>query len=105
MMRYVKLWANTDFCGTYDCAVFAYEEENFCENLLDLDAELFGETLFGSFAYLALEEVNEADYETKEEYHEALNEAAEDYMSHCYCGWEEITYEEFIELGGDPNER
>lgn len=104
-MRYVKLWADTDFCGTYECAAFTCEEENFCENLLNLDAELFGETVFGSYEYLAIEEVNAADYETEEEYHEALEEAAEDYMSHCYCGWEEITYEEFVELGGDPNER
>lgn len=105
MKRYVKLWADTDFCGTYDCAAFAYKEEDFSEKSLDLDAKLFGETVFEGFAYLALEEINELDYETEEEYYEALNEAAEDYMSMCYCGWEEITYEEFVELGGDPNER
>lgn len=105
MMRYVKLWADTDFCGTYDCAAFAYKEEDFCENLLNLNAELFGETVFDSCEHLAIEEINRADYETEEEYNEVIDEAAEDYMSHCYCGWEEITYEEFVELGGDPNER
>lgn len=105
MRRYVKLWADTYYCGTYDCAAFAYKEEDFCENLLNLNAELFGETVFDSYEYLATEEINMDDYETEEEYHEALEEAADEYISYCYCGWEEITYEELVELGGDPNER
>lgn len=104
MMRYFKMWVDTPYCGTYDCQLFALDEKESIEDL-KIEEENFAENYFDSYSYLAEEEVCEEDYDTFEDFEVGLVEAIEEYWSSCSSGLEEITYEEFIELGGDPNER
>lgn len=100
MKRYIKLWVDTPYCGTYDYKLFALDEK---ESIEDLKIE--AENHFESYSYLAEAEVCEEDYDTFEDFEVGLVEAIEEYWSCCSSGLEEITYEEFVELGGDPNER
>lgn len=104
MMRYFKLWVDTPYCGTYDCQLFALDEKESIEDL-EIEAENFAENYFDSYAYLAESEVYEEDYDTYEDFEIGLADVIEEYWSSCSSGIEEITYEEFVELGGNLNER
>lgn len=103
-MRYFKIWVDTPYCGTYDCQLFALDEKESIEDLKK-EEENFAENHFVLYDYLAESEVYEEDYDTYEDFEIALADAIEEYWSSCSSGIEEITYEEFVELGGNPNER
>lgn len=105
-MRYFKIWADTPYCGTYDCQLFALDVgENESIEILKIEEENFAQDHFDSYSYLAAEEVDEEDYDTLDDFEIGLADAIEEYWGSCSSGIEEITYEEFIELGGDSNER
>lgn len=104
MMKYFKIWVDTPYCGTYDCQLFALDEKESIEDL-KIEEEIFAENHFDSYSYLAEEGVYEEDYDTLEDFEIGLANAIEEYWNSCGSGIEEITYEEFVELGGDPNER
>ena len=85
-MKYIRFWAETEFCGT-DEESFEDFEDNVTEEELDEYAEDRGIQNAESFEYLATGW--DEDFENDDE--------RDNYYASCSWGWEEISKEEFEE--------
>lgn len=89
-MRYIKFIGGTDYCGTDFTLVREYEDD-WSDADLNEEADELATANGESFEYLATGWDN--DFETEED--------REAYYEGCYCGWEEISKEEYDEFGED----
>ena len=95
-MRYIKFFGSASFCGT-DVEIYdLFLGETTDEELDDLAYEKRQE-LGESYEYLATQGYDEEDYDTQEDFEEALNQAIEWYWESVYVGWEEVTEEEYYD--------
>lgn len=97
-MIYIKLWADTPYCGTSDVEYHRFEEMD--PDLFDVIAQEFGTTNAESYDYLAEDNVDPDDFETEDEYDVACSEAKEAFWDDCSYGWEVVTEEEYEEYEG-----
>ena len=93
-MRYIKFYGSAGFCGTDEEVYDLFLDETTDEELDDVAEEKYRE-LGESYEYLATQEYDEEDYETVEDFEEALDQAIEWYWEDVYVGWEEVTEEEY----------
>ena len=93
-MRYIKFFGNAGFCGTSVEIYDLFLDEMTDEELNDLADEKYQE-LGELYEYLATQEYDEEDYDTQEDFEEALNQAIEWYWEDVYVGWKEVTEEEY----------
>ena len=99
-MRYIKFEGGTGFCGRDFTEFYVFEDtvKDFeLDSLADEYARDNGES------YLDIEDdynICREDFDSEEEYEDAYYQAEEWYFEDCYCDWEEITREEFLEEGG-----
>lgn len=95
-MRYIRFFGDTQFCGTTFEIYDLFLDEMTDEELNDLADEKRQE-LGESYEYLATQGYDEEDYDSREEFEEAWNQAVEWYWEDVYVGWEEVTEEEYYE--------
>ena len=84
-MKYYKFIMETPYCGTEETVYEAYEEELTIDDLNRI-AEDLCQTHAESYSYLVAgwgEEPSE--------------EELDNYYADCFCAWEEITKEEYLE--------
>ena len=98
-MRYIKIEADTPYCGTDMTEYLAFENEVPDEEISEY-AEDMANDHHDMYEYLATDHIDEEDYETIEEYEEAEAGAMEDYRESCGWSWEEVSKEEWEEYGG-----
>lgn len=94
-MRYFKIWVDTPYCGTYDCQLLALEDNDKIDRTLAEEEDIFTHNFFDSFEYLAIEGIDEEDYDTYDDFEIALSDAIDEYWGGCSNGIDEISYEEF----------
>lgn len=99
-MKFVKFFGGTEYVGEEFETVWIYPD-NVREEWLDLEALERAmdntEKYEGTHSFC---ELREQDYNTKEEYQEALCKAERNYLNSIWGNWVEITEEEFLEAGG-----
>ena len=96
-MRYIKFICDTPFCGADLEMYVAFEDDYTDENLDQYAADLAYEN---GESYEDIEGdyfIYREDYDTEEDYEEAIFEAESEYYSECSGDWEEVSYEEFLE--------
>ena len=101
-MKYIKFKGGTCFCG----ADFEYCQkfENISNKELDRLADDYAYENAESYESIERDYcIYKEEYDSKEEYEEAYNEAHEEYYSGAYCHWEEITKEEYEEACKNEN--
>lgn len=99
-MRYIKFYGGTCFCGE-DFEDYVTVADNTTDEELDQEATDRGRDNAESYEDIARDYcIDRDDYDSDEEYEEALDDATEAYWEEVYSGWEELTREEFLENGG-----
>lgn len=93
-MRYIKFFGSACFCGTDEEVYDLFLDETTDEELDDI-AEQKRRELGESYEYLATQGYDEEDYDSEEDFEEALDQAIEWYWEDVYVGWEEVTEEEY----------
>lgn len=104
-MRYFKFYADAPYAGCSMEEYYAYSKDIITDEMLQDIAEDLGNDHCSSYEGIATRGIEEEDYASFEDYELALEEAVEDYWEDCSWGWEEISYEEYIENGGEEDER
>ena len=85
-MRYIHMYATTPYCGTDDHDYLAYEDDT-PDSIIDEDTQEFIQLNSEGYEYLVGDDFfDEPDEDDITEYYES-----------CDGGWEEITYEEYLE--------
>ena len=98
-MRYVKIEAETPYCGTDMTEYLAFEDEVPDAEIYDY-AEDIANDHYDRYEYLATDDMAEEDYATIEDFEVAEAGALEDYRERCGWSWEEVSREEWEENGG-----
>ena len=93
-MRYIKFYGNAGFCGT-DFEEYDFFLDEFTDEELDDAAETMRQQFGESYEYLATQGYDEEDYDTEEDFEEALDQAVEWYWDSVWVAWEEVTEEEY----------
>jgi len=98
MNKYIKVILSAGFCGTETEEYYAISED-LTTSLID---EVVGEIAhdWGESYSNLIEEVYPEDYDSKEEYEEALAQAEEDFYANCSGDWYYVTKEEWKENNG-----
>lgn len=100
-MKYIRFYATTGFCGGDTEEYWAFKKE-INEKEMDKYADELVHT--NGDSYFDLERFGYApdrdEYDSEEEYEEALAEAEEWYWEDCSGGWEYISKEEWEENNG-----
>lgn len=95
-MKFIRFWANTDYCGT-DSEEYAAFEDFVTEAELDEMSEEFTVSIAETYEYLAMDWGDEFEEEEDENERE---ERRDDYYNSCSGGWEYVTKEEYLENKG-----
>lgn len=99
-MRYIKFEGGTGFYGCNFIELHSFHDDVKDSELDELANEY---ALENGESYLNIEidyDICREDFDSEEEYEDAYYQAEEWYFEDCYCNWEEITREEFLEEGG-----
>jgi hypothetical protein len=98
-MKYYKFMAETPYAGTDNEFYMSFEDNEVTEEHLDVIAAEYGNSNAETFEYLIFgwdnDPVGEGDM-TEEEY----DEEVQNYYADCFCTYEEISEEEYLEYIG-----
>ena len=103
-MRYIKFSGDAGYCGTTFEHYEKFEDsEALKEDSLDTEyLDSYLEDLIHdngeSYEYLATGQIHRDDYDSLDEFEEALGQATEDFWGSCSGTWEEISKEEYEEM-------
>ena len=98
-MRYIKFSGDAGYCGTTFEHYEKFEEsevldtdylDSYLEDLIHDNGELY--------EYLATGHMDEDDYDSLDDFEEALEQATEDFWGSCSGTWEEVSKEEYEEM-------
>ncbi len=100
-MKYIRFYATTGFCGGDAEEYWAFKKEINEKEMDEYTDELIhtnGDSYFDleRFGYAP----DRDEYDSEEEYEEALAEAEEWYWEDCSGGWEYVSKEEWEENNG-----
>lgn len=95
-MRYFRFTSDCGYCG---CDIDDYFEypDNVTEEELLADVDDFARESQAGYEYLATEDISSDDYDTEEEYQQAIDDACEWFWADVSATYEEITKEEYDE--------
>ena len=97
-MRYIKFYGGTPFCGT-DYEEYEVFEDNITDEYLDEEADDRSRSNAESYENIGVDYgIYEEDFDSYDEYEEALCEASDEYYAESYGHWEEISKEEYEEM-------
>ena len=98
-MKYYKFMAETPYAGTDNDYYVSLDDDEAIEKFLDEIADEYNHTNAESFEYLVFgwdyDPVEEGDM-TEDEYQEQID----CYYADCFCTYEEISEEEYLEYIG-----
>jgi hypothetical protein len=100
MEQYVHFYLTTPYCGFDEDKYICFKQEQTKEHLNEYLDELVQDHT-ESLMYLATEDIDSDDYETLEDYDDAIEQAQEFFRSDCWCNFDIITKEEWQNNEGD----
>lgn len=98
-MRYIKFESDCNYCGC-DIEDYAAYPDTITDKELDEICEDFINETQARYEYLATDDISEDDYETEEEYQQAIEDAEYEFWSDVGGCWTEISKEEYEECRG-----
>lgn len=97
-MRYFKFSGGTGYCGMDFEEYQAWKDEDVTEEALEEEAQSLANDNAASYES---SDLCEEDFETLEDFEEALAQESEDYWADVYGNWEEVSEEEYNEYKED----
>lgn len=95
-MRYIKFSGDAGYCGT-NLEQYEAFEDSITDEELDEYADDLAHDLGDDYEYIAMQGIDEDDFDSEEDYEYALEEAQENYRADVYCIWTEVSEEEYLE--------
>lgn len=103
MYYYLFTADNSMFAGCEEYQVFK-SSKKLTQLDVSLSCTLMAQDIQEGYSWMALQEYNEEDYETEEDYEMALEEAENNFFECIEWEWEEIPEEEVFEYVNDLDE-
>lgn len=98
IMMYVKFEGGTGFCGETFEDFEVYKEDLTQEDLLEIAED---KAIDNALMYYDCGNIEREDYNSQQEYEDALAEDEDNYLEGAYCSYTILTKEEYEELWGE----
>ena len=97
MAKYIEVKSTCAWVGCEDYSYFEIEDDMTEEELWKFSYEVAVEAM-ESYSYIGADNIDPDDFDTEEEYEDALEQEAEDFLQGVFGEWRYITKEEYDEL-------
>lgn len=92
-MRYIKIYGGTGICGTDFEEYMEVSDETTDEELYELAQDMANDNA----SMYESSDLDEDDYDTFEEYEDAMAQESADFWADVCGSWEEVSEEEYLE--------
>ena len=99
-MKYYRFFGNAGYSGTDYEEYFVFNDDTISTEQLEDIADGERQQLGEGYEYLATSGMYEDDYDTLEDFEEAIAQEEEWFWENVWVSFEEVTREEFLENGG-----
>lgn len=97
MAKYIEVKSACEYVGCEDYSYFEIEDDMTEEELSQFSYEVATEAM-EFYSYIRVDNIDPDDFETEEEYEDALDQETEDFFLGVFGEWRYITKEEYDEL-------
>lgn len=97
MAEYIEVRSTCEYAGCEDYSYFEIEDNMTEEELSQFSYEVAVEAM-EPYSYIGANNIEPDDFETEEEYEDALEQITEDFLQGVFGEWRYITKEEYDDL-------